>query len=121
RAEELLGQLESVATPSGGTTPTQTAPIRALVRRPFSRGLIVAGVVIGAALMYWLWPVGRAPQIEIGRRAQVTRDVAIEYDPVLSPDDRFVAYTVPVGGGTRIVVRQVDGSAPVTIAPEGPV
>jgi serine/threonine-protein kinase len=121
RAEELLAQLEAVVTPSGGTAPTQAVPRRQLAGRPRARALLVGGVaVVGAALAYWLWPAPRTPEVVFGRRSQVTRDVGVEYDPAISPDGRFVAYTVVYERGARIVVRQVDGSAPLIVARDAP-
>ena len=48
-AEELLPQLEALATPSGGMTPTDTLPISAA--RPARRNLFVAGGAAIAALV----------------------------------------------------------------------
>src|SRR5881296_1524619 len=41
-ADELLAQLEPLATPSGGTTPTAAHPVPAAVLRPQARKLVVA-------------------------------------------------------------------------------
>ncbi len=48
-AEELLPQLEALATPSGGITPTQTQPVHAPSPRPKTRWSVIAAaaVVIG--------------------------------------------------------------------------
>jgi serine/threonine-protein kinase len=46
-AEELLGQLEAMATPSGGMQPTET--IRG-VRRPVRLGLIAGALAVGVAV-----------------------------------------------------------------------
>ncbi len=54
-AEEMLAQLEPLATPSGGMTPTATAPVAAVIPRRSSRGRVprwamaVIGLVVLAA------------------------------------------------------------------------
>ena len=58
-AEELLPQLEALATPSGGITPTDTQPVVApsLVRRriPIAAGVTAAAVLLVAAGAWALW------------------------------------------------------------------
>jgi Tol biopolymer transport system component/tRNA A-37 threonylcarbamoyl transferase component Bud32 len=120
-ADELLGQLEPLATPSSGLTPAQTQPFPAASAPAGLRRLMpVALLAAVAGLAALLWPRGKAPDIEIGRRTQITQDPGLEYDPVLSPDGRFVAYTVAYQGGNRIMVQQVDGGTPVMIARDAP-
>jgi tRNA A-37 threonylcarbamoyl transferase component Bud32/tetratricopeptide (TPR) repeat protein/TolB-like protein len=67
RAEELLGVLEALSTPSGGMTPTETQPVRGIgeAGRKARRRLAVtaAGVAVVAlvAVVAWaLWPRGPA-------------------------------------------------------------
>ena len=51
-AEELLPQLEALATPSGGITPSQTQPVTAApVPRSKTRNLIIAGVSAVAVVL----------------------------------------------------------------------
>jgi eukaryotic-like serine/threonine-protein kinase len=71
-AEELLVQLEPLATPSGGMTPTQTRPVEAVgaKRAPGwmkAVGAIVAGVVVVAAAIFALnRPSGQSARPNIG-------------------------------------------------------
>jgi len=65
RVEEVLGVLETLSTPSGGMTPTETMPMQGVapVRRR-SSGWVAAGVgvVAVAAVVAWtLWP--RGPEV----------------------------------------------------------
>lgn len=60
-AEELLPQLEALATPSGGVTPTQARPLTAHRRRPRFAWTISAVVVIVLAVMSVLLVRSRAP------------------------------------------------------------
>jgi tRNA A-37 threonylcarbamoyl transferase component Bud32/tetratricopeptide (TPR) repeat protein/TolB-like protein len=67
RAEELLGVLESLSTPSGGMTPTETQPVRGIgeagrkTRRRLAVTVVgVAVVALGAVVAWALWPQGPA-------------------------------------------------------------
>jgi hypothetical protein len=117
-AEELLAQLEPLATPSGGTTPTTTRPLEAVLppRAPSWRGwLPVAAVLLVVAAALAVVLNRSASEIRLGRRVQVTLDPGLEIDPALSPDGRLVAYTAGPLLGTRLYVRQADGGAPVAL------
>jgi Tol biopolymer transport system component len=121
-AEELLAQLEPLATPSGGTTPTATRPAEAVSgpsRRFFwSRSLIAAAALLALAGVL-TFALTRAPlEVRLGRRVQLTLDPGLEIDPALSPDGGLVAFAAGPLGQTRLYVRQVDGGAPVAITPE---
>jgi tRNA A-37 threonylcarbamoyl transferase component Bud32/TolB-like protein len=67
RAEELLGVLESLSTPSGGMTPTETQPVRGVGvggRKTWRRLAVTAAgvgvVALGVAVAWTLWPRGPA-------------------------------------------------------------
>src|SRR6266581_2441315 len=118
-ADELLAQLEPLATPSGGTTPTVMPPlpaaaIRTPARRLAAAVLLVAAVAAGVALL----TRPRAPDISLGRRVQVTLDPGLEIDPALSPDGKLIAYAAGPPGGMRLYVRQLDGGTPVPVVRE---
>jgi tRNA A-37 threonylcarbamoyl transferase component Bud32/tetratricopeptide (TPR) repeat protein len=61
RAEELLGVLESLSTPSGGMTPTETQPVRGVGEggRKTRRRLAVVAIALGAVALggfgLWRW------------------------------------------------------------------
>lgn len=117
-AEELLAQLEPLATPSGGTTPTGIRPAPALRAAWLGRAVAAAGllVVVGVVGVVLLRP--RPEGLELGRRTPVTLDPGLEIDPSLSPDGKFVAYVAGSPGEMRLFVRQVDGGAPVEVVRE---
>jgi len=121
-AEQLLAQLEPLATPSGGTTPTATRPAEAVSgpsRRFFwSRSLIAAAALLTLAGVLTFALTRAPPEIRLGRRVQLTLDPGLEIDPALSPDGGLVAFAAGPLSQTRLYVRQVDGSAPVAITPE---
>jgi Tol biopolymer transport system component len=121
-AEELLAQLEPLATPSGGTTPTATRPVEAVSgpsrRFPWSRSLIAAAAFLALAGVLTFALTRAPPEVRLGRRVQLTLDPGLEIDPALSPDGGLVAFAAGPLGQTRLYVRQVDGGAPVAITPE---
>ena len=120
-ADELLVQLEALATPSGGTTPAATRPMQALSSAPRAWWKWVAAVaaVVALAIAVALIFNRPGPQLRLGRRAQLTLEPGLELDPAVSPDGKLVAYTAGPLGQTRLYVRQVEGTTPVAITPEG--
>ncbi|MEA2712306.1 MAG: eukaryotic-like serine/threonine-protein kinase [Gemmatimonadales bacterium] len=117
-ADELLAQLEPLATPSGGTTPTATRPTPAVVAAPRRAwglwlGTTAALLAVAAAVALAL---SRAPEpARLGRRLQLTLSPGLEIDPALSPDGGLVAYAAGPLFRTRLYVRQADGGAPVAL------
>ena len=122
-ADELLAQLEPLATPSGGTTPATTRPVEALRSPPrpssWKKWVVPAAGLIGLAVALALL-LNRGPaELQLGRRSQLTLDPGLELDPALSPDGKLVAYTAGPLGQTRLYVRQVDGATPVAVTSAG--
>jgi eukaryotic-like serine/threonine-protein kinase len=122
-ADELLAQLEPLATPSGGSTPTATRPVEAAARKaehtPWRRWTVAAVLLLalGAAVAAFLL---RTPQdVRLGRRVQLTLEPGLEIDPALSPDGALVSYVAGPLGQTRLYVRQVDGGTPVALTAPG--
>src|SRR5947208_9180622 len=115
-AEELLAQLEPLATPSGGTTPTAAQPgLAPSWRGRWGRAAAAIGI-LGALGVGTLLLRGRASDVvQLGRRTQVTLDPGLEVDPALSPDRRFIAYVAGRPGRTNLFVRQVDGGLPIRV------
>ncbi len=93
-ADELLAQLEPLATPSGGMTPTETRPTSAAPGRQRGGWRAVAGIgaavaVLAAAIVLWRRPPAVAA---LGRAIQVTRSSGIQEWPRITPDGKSVAY-----------------------------
>jgi Tol biopolymer transport system component/tRNA A-37 threonylcarbamoyl transferase component Bud32 len=109
-AEEVLQHLEPLATPSGGTTPTQTAPTKAVERLPrWARWAAGAAAVVIVALV--------APEVFKSRPllvtafdiTQITSDSGVEFQPAISPDGNEVAYlTGPIGAPELTIRSTVD-------------
>src|SRR5439155_16255326 len=75
-AEGLLAQLEPLATPSGGTTPTATRPAEAVAgpsRRFFwSRSLTAAAALLGLAGVVTVILSRAPPEVRLGRWGERT-------------------------------------------------
>jgi Tol biopolymer transport system component len=107
-AGELLPVLETLATPSGGITPTDTQPVQA-VRPARSRRLLVATGVLLAVVAVGVLAVqafGRRPlNITLSDITQVTSEPGVEFQPAISPDGKEVAYVAGPMGAPRLVIR----------------
>ncbi len=118
-AEEMLAQLEPLATPSGGLTPTETRPVAAVrPRTPWPMFIFAGAGVIGCvALVFWL--MNRPPAAAvITSNTQLTRAAGIEENPTISPDGRSVAYRAfgPSDSAPHVEFRRTDGGDAVQIA-----
>ncbi|UCG88524.1 MAG: protein kinase, partial [Gemmatimonadota bacterium] len=96
-AAELLPQLELLATPSGGITPTDTRPTVAVPRR--RRRVALATLASAAALAAVVTAVllllrpGGPPDVTAGSVVRrVTSHVGWEFSPSWSPDGSMIAY-----------------------------
>ncbi len=121
-ADELLAQLEPLATPSGGMTPTTTRPMKTVTPeasraswvRWLAAALLAGAIVAGAVLAL----TRRPAEVRLGRRLQLTLLPGLELDPALSPDGKLVAYVAGPLSAARLYVRQVEGGSPVAITSE---
>ena len=118
-AEELLAQLEPLATPSGGVTPTQTRPVEAAreIARPtpLSRMLVIGGMVALVAIAALLVLSRRGPHaaVMLRDRVQLTTTGQVSY-PAISPDGKQLAYAISqCDSGCRyaLEIKDVGGSA----------
>jgi Tol biopolymer transport system component len=116
-AEEMLPHLEALATPSGGMTPTDTAPIAAQAPRRRAKTMAVtAGAVAVVAVSAVVLLPGRGPDpMTVGRTTQLTLEPGLELDPAISPDGRMVAYATGGSGQRRIFLRQIAGGRAINL------
>ncbi len=119
-AEEMLAQLEPLATPSGGMTPAGTPPVRGGPRFRWSRPLLIAAGVVAvlaiAATGIALWR--RPPPVaQLGAAARVTRSAGIQEMPRVTPDGKGVAYELIAPGDSveRLEYRRTGGGAAVRL------
>ena len=113
-AEELLPVLDSLATPSGGITPTQTQPVAAVAprRRVVYAGAVGAVVVLAVIGLLLLQLLGAKPlNITASDLTQVTSQPGVELNPTLSPDGSEVAYEAGPINSPYLVVRSTVTSA----------
>jgi serine/threonine-protein kinase len=108
-AEEVLQHLEPLATPSGGTTPTQTAPVVAVrARRRLVAAAAGAGVVALAAVAALAFQFLRPKPLTITASdiTQITSEPGVEFQPAISPDGREVAYLAGPIEAPHLVIRK---------------
>jgi serine/threonine protein kinase/Tol biopolymer transport system component len=121
-ADELLAALEPLATPSGGTTPTTTRPMKSVSTSTaaprYNRWLIAAGLLLALAGSLLFAFNHRSREVKLGRRLQLTLASGLELDPALSPDGKLVAFVAGALGSTQLYVRQVEGGSPMAISRE---
>ena len=115
-ADELLAVLETVATPSGGVTPTDTRPTRAVPRRRRVAGAAIGTVMLAALGALLLRPADGSP-VSLGRQSRITDAPGLETDPVISPDGRLIAYAAGPYFQAHVYVRQVGGGPPIDVTP----
>ena len=122
-AQDLLPQLEVLATPSGGTTPTGTTPVPRVHPRwrlnvPVLTGVTVAIAVIG----FFGWSSMRigGPTVSVSNIRQLTRAPEIEYEPAISPDGGEVAYTAGFGTDLHIFIRDLGGGRSIPLTADRP-
>jgi eukaryotic-like serine/threonine-protein kinase len=118
-ADELLAHLEEQLTPTGGSTPTQTRPVPA-VRAGRMRVARIASAVVSTlillgivALYVYRW---RPALPSLGKRSAVTLEAGLEMTPAVSPDGKMVAYSRLTPAGSGLLVQQLAGGQPVTVA-----
>jgi serine/threonine-protein kinase len=106
-AEELLPQLEALATPSGGVTPTGTMPVDWGARQRWRMAGAAAGVAAIVVIAVLVSPIMAPSPITIttSNITRVTHDHGIEYQPAISPDGKEVAYLAGPVTNARLVVR----------------
>jgi Tol biopolymer transport system component/tRNA A-37 threonylcarbamoyl transferase component Bud32 len=105
-AEEVLQHLEPLATPSGGTTPTQTAPTKAVERLPrWAKWTAGAAAVVIVALIAMQVFRSRPLIITASDLTPVTNDPGVEFQPAISPSGDEVAYVAGPIGLPRLFVR----------------
>jgi Tol biopolymer transport system component len=123
-AAELLPKLDALSSSTAGMTPAHTHAVPAAPSGRTAAGWIFGGLAVAvifavAIIGYALIAPSLRGAVELGQRARVTLESALELDPALSPDGRFLAYAASEGGGEfKIFVRQTESGTPIAVAPD---
>ena len=105
-ADELVAVLEPLATPSGSTTPTASAPVASPARRFMIPALIAALALVVGLVAAGLWLILHRPlTLTTSNAVAVTSAPGIEYQPALSPDGSQVAFVAQRDGRYVLIVR----------------
>ena len=106
-AAELLPQLEALATPSGGVTPTTTRPVSAVEKKPqmlvWSVVAVAAFIVTAVMLPQLISPP--LTSVRTSNSRAVTSEPGIEWQPALSLDGSQVSFTRLGADGMRVFIR----------------
>jgi Tol biopolymer transport system component len=96
--------------------PRATTDVAARRRRALP--LLAAGaasVALALALVTWRAATRVAPVPTLGRSTQLTSDPALEIQPAISPDGKFVAYSAGNSARMRIYIRPVGGGRTIPL------
>jgi serine/threonine-protein kinase len=124
---ELVSQLEPLATPSGGMTPTTTQPVTTArtgaarpERIPPWLGWAAGGALVAGGALALTLAQRPEPAMGVGKRIAVAVGPEREWWPSLSPDGRTIVFSRRDRVATHLYVQQVDGGAPLAITTQLP-
>jgi Tol biopolymer transport system component len=115
-AGELLAQLETLATPSGGTRPTEARLGTVQKRKPWVPLLLAAAAAVAVIVAGTLWRTQRTPTLTFGRQIQLTSDPGLEVYPAISPDGKVIAYAAGTSARMRVYLRPVSGGRTLALS-----
>ena len=118
-ADELVTQLEQQLTPSGGMTPTQTQTVATAtgIRATHPGGRCSAPWYSQSSRVAFFSGGAARDEIPVlGKRSAVTLESGLETNAAISPDGKLVAYSRITPAESRLVVQQLAGGEPVTVA-----
>ncbi|HEX3234082.1 MAG TPA: hypothetical protein VHR41_07775, partial [Gemmatimonadales bacterium] len=124
---DLVTQLEPLATPSGGMTPTTTRPLTAAspvvaASRGIPRwlGWAAGGALVAGGALALTLTRRAEPVMAVGKRIAVAVGPETERWPSLSPDGKTIVFTRSDRGTRHLYVQQVDGGVPLAIPTQLP-
>ena len=91
------------ATATGSSRWLRYGLLAAVAARAIAVGVVLVAPASGASTA-------------LGKRAAVTLDPGLEMNPAISPDGKLVAYSRITPAESRLVVQQLSGGEPVTVA-----
>jgi serine/threonine-protein kinase len=111
RADDMLAELEAIATPVSGS-----APARSVANPWAARVAFATAILVLAGAVTW-WMAGRqSPPPTVVSTTQITNMPGLELDPTISPNGQLVAYAAGPPGRMKIFVRQIAGGRTVPLS-----
>jgi serine/threonine-protein kinase len=116
-ADQLLQQLEPLATPSGGSTPANVVPVHQRPRWGLWIGGALAGLALLALVIRLTFGVARAtaPMPVMTSQRQLTFSGQAS-DAAISPDGQLLAFVAESAGRDYLMVQDVRGGTAIAAA-----
>lgn len=110
RADELVRQLEPLATPSGGSTPASVTPVAPVSSMMWLVPLVV--VLGGLGLVAYL--TRREPPAQDLSESQITFNGSVKASAI-SPDGQFLAFVAESAGTAHLMVQERRGGRAIRL------
>jgi Tol biopolymer transport system component len=108
----------SIAEPASGQPAVPAAATRVSAARramPIAAAAALFGAIAGATALWLTMPPAPTTDVRNRRFTPLAADATVEESPSWSPDGRSLAYFSSVGPVASLVVKDLGGSAPVTL------
>ena len=116
-AGALIAALDAITTPSGGSIPAGAGFAQSRLRRPAPTTIAAAIVLaLGTAGLAWMARNRETAPVQPGRVTALATTMALEMDPAISPDGKYVAYVAGAPGSYHIHVRQIAGERSIDVS-----
>jgi hypothetical protein len=110
-ADDLLQQLEPLATPSGGSTPASLPPVSPRTRR--IRWAVLGGLAMATVAAVALTRHG--PSVSAAAQRQVTFTGRVT-GAAISPDGQLLAFVAESAGGNRLMLQDLRGGQAIQLS-----
>jgi eukaryotic-like serine/threonine-protein kinase len=114
-ADELLPILESIAAPTPSLTPTEIRSFSAALRSRPMVAVVLIGVIVSIVLAALVLSSRHGRVHTLGRQSRITEGPGLETDPVISPDNRLIAYAAGPYYQSHVYVRQLGGGPAIDV------
>jgi Tol biopolymer transport system component len=114
-ADVLIGALDAIGTPSGGSAPTE-ARLAAVRSAPKRWPAVLTAAVVAAAVAAWFASRPGTPTLVLGKQDAITTESGLQVFPDISPDGKFVAYASGNFAKMRIQIRPIAGGRTIPLS-----